>query len=91
MIYIVYFRFTIGKAYEIFNDGDDIFLAEYFRIQVDIKTQLAVDLITANFTQVITLVAEEQFLNDATCCFIIRRIRTTELAIDMLYRLQFRV
>ena len=50
-----------------------------------------VDTITAYLTQVITLVTEEEVVDNLTCTGIIGRISVTQLAVDIQHSLLFTV
>ena len=50
-----------------------------------------VDTITAYLTQVITLVTEEEVVDNLTCTSIIGRISVTQLAVDIQHSLLFTV
>src|SRR5690606_16487620 len=80
-----------GEFHQVFNDEDDIILGQCLFIQREINIQFAVDLVTAYFTEVITFIAEEEFVNDTTGGFIIGSISATELAVDELNRFEFAV
>ncbi|MNL47891.1 hypothetical protein D3C87_1707010 [compost metagenome] len=77
MIDIIDLCFTVRQAYQVFNDGNDIFFAQYFLSIALIHLQFTVDLVATYFTQIITFVREEQFFDDTAGGFIIRCITTT--------------
>ena len=56
---IIHFALAIGQQNEVFDDRDDIVFGQYFFVQREIQAQAAVDLITANFAEVVTFIAEE--------------------------------
>ena len=56
---IIDFRFRVDKSNRYLMIADDIFLGQYLVIDWRFEVQFAVDLVTANFTQVITLITEE--------------------------------
>ena len=86
MIDIVNLSLTVGEANEVFNDFNDIFLCKGFLTQCVVEVEFLVNLVTTHFSEIITLVTEEQFVNDATGRFVVRRISTTQLLVDVLNR-----
>ena len=80
---IVDFGLAAQQLDQIFDDGDDVFLSQDFDIFGDVEVKLAVDAVTADQTQVISLVREEQLLDDATGRLFIGRLSVTQLAINI--------
>src|SRR5690606_3313533 len=91
VIYIINFGLPVGQANQVFDYGNNIFLAQHFSVQADVQAEFAVDLIAADFSQVITLIGEEQLLDNPAGGFIVGGIGTPQLTIDMLNGFQFRI
>ena len=81
----------VDELDQIFNDLDDVLLGEHTHVRIDVEIQFLVDTIAAYITQVVTLVREEQVLEDLACTGIISRISVTQLLIDEAYSLDLRV
>ena len=64
MIDIVDFGFAVGKAYQVFDDLDNVTLCERLLLKGQLEIELAVDLVTAYFAEVVTFVAEKQLIDD---------------------------
>src|SRR5690606_39630817 len=70
---------------------NDIFLGKHLLVHWDIKTQFFIHSVTTYLTQIISLVAEEKFVDNSTSSFLIGRFGITQLSIYMFYRFLFRV
>ena len=81
----------VDQLYKIFDDGYDILACENLHIHRSVKFKLLVDAIASHLSEVVTLLAEEEVLDNLACCRIIRRLRVTELTIDILHSLLLRV
>ena len=90
VINVVDFCHLVHQGHQETNDGDDVFFRQHQYLFRDIQLQFLVDLVAPYFTQVVAFIREEQLLDDATCRFFIGGISTAQLAIDVLYRFQFR-
>ena len=90
MVNIVHIGLLVYQLYQIFDDRGDISLGQYPDSIGDIKIQLGVDTVTTDLAQVVTLVGEEQFLDNATRRFLVWGFGIAQLAIDILNSL-FRV
>ena len=91
MVDIVDFGLAAQQLDQIFDDGDDVFLCQDLDVIGNVEVQFAVDAVTTDQAQIISLVGEEQLLNDATCRFLIGRLSITQLAVDVFHSLFFRV
>ena len=80
----------VHEAHEVLHDLDNVLLGKDERLHVGIHLELAVDLIATYLTQVVPFVREEQLVDDTTRRIVIWRIGTTELLIDIIYRLHLR-
>ena len=68
---------------EIFDNLYNVFLGQNTNIHIGVQTKFLVDTVTTYITQVITLVGEEEVLNDLACTGIIGRIGIAQLTIDI--------
>ena len=91
VVNIVNCSIGVDQFDQIFDNLDDVFLGEHTHIRINIKIQLLIDTIAADITQVVTLVREEQVLEDFTCTCIISRVSITELLVDVADSLNLRV
>ena len=73
----------INQLDEIFYDFNNIVFSQHTGIHVCVEPQLLIDTVTSYLTEVITLIREEQVLEDFTCTGIICRISIAQLAIDV--------
>ena len=83
MVNIIDCSLGIDQLNQILDNLDDILLSQHAHIHVCVETQLLVDTIAAYITKVITLVREEQVLNNLTRTGIISRICVTQLPVDI--------
>jgi len=81
VIDIVDLRLGIDQLDEVTGDGDDVDLGEDFGILGDFKTELLVDPVAADISEVVALVGEEKLVDDSACGLLIRRFRVTQLAV----------
>ena len=79
-------RFRVDQFDEVFDDRDDVFAREYAHIERGIEPEFLVDAITTHFTEVVTLVGEEEVIDDFACTRIIGGLCVTQLAIDLDHR-----
>ena len=91
VIDIIDLCFRVDQLDQVFYYGNDIFLGQDLLVHLDIKTQFLIHSVTSYLTQVISLVGEEQFVDDTASSFLIGRLRITQLTINVLYRFFFRV
>ena len=89
VVNIVNLGLVVDQGNYVTHNGDNVFLGQYQVVIVDIGQQLAVDFETTYFAKVVTLVGEEQFINDTASRLVIRWIRTAQLAVDIVYRFYF--
>ena len=81
----------VNQLDEILDNLDNIFLSQNSHVHIGVESQLLVDSVATYVTQVITLVREEQVLNNLACTCIIGRVGITQLAIDVEHSLLLRV
>ena len=91
MVDIVNCCTRVDQLNKIFNDLNNIFLSQDTNINVSIKIQFLIDTITTYLTQIITLIREEQVLENLTCTCVICRISITQLTIDIVNSFLLRV
>ena len=73
----------VDQLDQVFDDGDDVLARQRADSGVDIQIQLLVDAVTANVAQVVTLVREEQLLDDVACRSLIGRLRSAQLPVNI--------
>ena len=83
MVDIINSGIGINQLDEIFYDFNNIVFSQHTGIHVCVESQLLIDTVTSYLTEVITLIREEQVLEDFTCTGIICRICIAQLAIDV--------
>ena len=83
MVDIIDIGLAVDKANEILNDLDDVFLGEHSHVIGSSETQFLVDAETAHVTQVITLLAEEQVVDNLASTSVIGWLGVAQLAIDV--------
>ena len=81
----------VDELNQIFDNLDDIVLSQNTDIHICIETQLLINTVATYLTQIITLVWEEQVLEYFACTGIISRISITQLTINVVDSLLFRV
>ena len=91
MVDIIDCSIGVNQLDEILDDLDYIFFGQDTNILVGIKTQFLVDAVTAHLAQVITLVREEQVLDNLLCTCLISRISITQLLVDVEHGVLLRV
>ena len=91
MVDIIHICLRINQLNQILDDFDNILFRQYSDIHRRIKIQLLVDTITANITQIITFLREEQVIDNLTGTYIIGRVCITQLTVDIQYSFLFRV
>ena len=52
----------VAQSNQVLGDRDEIFIVEYGVVERDVQAKPLVDHVTTNFTQIVALVGEEQFL-----------------------------
>jgi len=75
---------TIVKRHQVLDGGDDVLNRKNRVLQRLLETQLAVDLVTTDLCQVITLGVEVEVIQQQTCCFSSYLLAWTQLAVDVL-------
>ena len=91
MVDIIHLGIGVDKFNEILDNLDDIFLGKHTYIHICMEVQLVVDTVTTYFTQVITLITEEQIIDYLTCACIIGRICISQLSVDKEHSFLFAV
>ena len=86
---VVYLSALVHEADQVLHNGDDVVLGEHQDFLRRVHAQLAVDLVAAYFPKVVALVRKEQLVDDAPGRFVIRRLCTAQLAIDIVDGLHF--
>ena len=83
MVDIIDIGLAVDKANEVLDDLDDVFLGEHTHIIGGGETQLLVDAETSHVAQVITLLAEEQVVDDLASASVIGWLGVAQLSIDV--------
>ena len=83
MVDIVDVGLRVDQLDQVFDDGDDVLARQRADSGVDIQIQLLVDAVTAHVAQVVTLVREEQLLDDVACRSLIGRLRSAQLPVNI--------
>ena len=83
MVDIINIGLAIDKTNEIFNNLDDVFLSENSHLVGCSQTKLLVDAESTHITQVITLLAEEQVVDDLACTSVIGWLGVAQLTINV--------
>ncbi len=78
---IINISLRVDKLNQVLYDGNDVFLSKYAGSIRYIKSQLLVDSVTANITEVVSLVGEEQLVDNVACCCLVRWLCISELAV----------
>ena len=91
MVDIIDSCLRVNQLYEEFDNLNNILFGQNPYIHIGVESQLLVDSVATYFTQVVTLVREEQVLDNLTCTCIIGRIGITQLAIYVEHGLLLRV
>ena len=78
---IIHFGMGVDQLDQMLDDADDVFLGQDPGFQRDVQLQLAVDTVTSHLAQVVTLVGEKQFLDNASGRFFIWRFGITQLPV----------
>ena len=80
---IVHVGLRVDELNQVLDDGDDVLARQRADGRVDIQVQLLVDAVATYVAQIVTLVREEEFLDDVARRCLIGRLRSTQLAIDI--------
>ncbi len=83
MVDVVNVGRAVDKLNQILDNGNDILLGEDTHVHRCIKGELFVDTVTAHFTEVVTLVGEEEVLYHFACRSFIRRLGVAQLTVDV--------
>jgi len=90
VVNIIYFSPLVHQADQVNNDGNNILAGQHEGFIAAVQSEFTVDFITANFTEVVALIGEKQYFDNAPCRFLIRGIGTAQLTIDIGDRFNFR-
>ena len=91
MVDIVHRGFRIDKLNEIFDNLDDVGIGKNAQCRVCLETQLLVQAVSSDDTEVISLFGEEELVDDIPCGSLIRRFRIPELLVDVVDSFLFRI
>ena len=83
MVDIIHSEVAADEGNQILDDGDDVILRQHVDVGVGILAQLLVDTVTSHFTQVVTLVREEQILYHLACTCLVGRVCVAQLTVDV--------
>ena len=83
MVDIIDGSLGVHQLDQILDNLDDVLLRQDADIHICVQVQFLVNTVTAHITQVVTLVGEEQVLDDLTGTGIIGRVSITQLTIDV--------
>src|ERR1051326_8257109 len=86
MIDIIEGAFAAAEVDEVLNRGDEIFVGQDALGKIDVDTELLIDLVTANATEIVFLRIKEQTLQQRTRIRNRRRITRTETTINIFER-----
>ena len=81
---------VINQTHDVLNDSDNIIFGQNQSCHINIRFQLTIDFVTTYFTQVVTLIREEQLVDNTTSRFIIWWVSATQLTINIIHRFNFR-
>ena len=81
---IVNLGLLVDKFNQILDNGSDILFSQHTDVVGNIEVELGIDSIASNITKVITLLREEEFLNNAAGGLLVWRLGIAELTIDIL-------
>ena len=91
MVNIVHIGLAVDKLNQIFNNLNNVFFGQDPDAHIDIEIQFPVDAETANFSQVVTLVREEQLVDNIASGCLVRWFCVAQLPVDVKHCLFFRV
>ena len=83
MVDIIHNRLRVDQLNQVLNDLDNILFRQHTNIITGRQSQLLVDTITTDITQVITFLREEQVRNDFSCTGVISRLSVSQLTINI--------
>ena len=83
MVNIIDTCFRVNKLDQVLDNLNDIFLGQHTNTWVCVQTKLVVNTIATYFTEIITLLAEEEVENDFLSAGIIHGICITQLLVDV--------
>ncbi len=75
----------VDETDQVFNDQDDILFRQNPLIVAQVKPEFFVNPVATNFTEIITLFAEEQALDDIAGRLFVRCLGIPKLAVDILH------
>ena len=88
---IVNIRFGVDQFNQVSDDGNDILLRQHLHLFRHVERQFLVDTVTSYLTEVVTFFREEQVSDYFACARIIGWFCVTQLTIDIMDCLLFRV
>ena len=88
VVNVVHVGVAVHKVQQRFDDADDVVGGQGARL-LAFDTELPVDAESTHFSEVITLLREEEFVNDAAGRFQIWWLRVPQLAVDVFHRFLF--
>ena len=83
VVNVINLRLLVDKLNKILYNRSDVLLCKHTHIVGDGHLEFGVDTVTSDHTKIIALVREEQFLNNSTRGFLIRRLCIAQLAVDV--------
>ena len=84
---IIDFGIGVDELHQVFDNLNHVLLGERARLHRNGHIEFAVDAVASHFAKVVSLVGEEEVLDDLACGDIIGRLCVAELAIDIQHRL----
>ena len=84
MVDIVDDFLRVDQPDEVLDDGNDILVGQYAHFGINVQAELLVYTIATYFTEIITLVGEEEVREDFASVGFIGRVCITQLTIDII-------
>ena len=81
----------VNEGDQVFDDLDDVGVGQHAHARVDGQAELLVQAIAADAAQVVSLLGEEELVDDVAGGRLIRRFRIAELLVDEVDGLDFRI
>ena len=86
---IIDFRLLVDQADEVLDNRYDVLFCQYQGLFAGLQLKLAVNLVASYFAKVVPLIGEEQLIDNTASRFLVGRISTAQLAVNVLYRFYF--
>ncbi len=83
MVDIINFCFGVDKFDQVTNNLYNVFPGKYLNRHFGFEAKFLVDPVAAHFPEVISLVGEEEFIDNVSCCCLIGRFSITKLAVNI--------